>query len=303
MSHTQIQLARALELPSRQAILERNISVENFWHNNRRLLNEAWQEWDVSELENIVIPDETLLDAKLRDAVNAAWAEPTQEYKVRDLWLEVSQDVYQCQLFDPQRLDDLRNFLDKVADAKIPLRPPYGIVLNRHGAMLDQRSQGYLASPSFQAFYLDLMNKYMRPVARMLFPEVTGFDTQTFGFSIQYQAGLDTSLRLHTDASAATLNININKPDEGFTGSEVDFYDSNTGKVNRLSFKPGMAMIHRGNVAHAAQPITSGSRSNLVLWLYGECGRLPQQLNTNAEMDLRMRWSTPTAKYDHYAPF
>ena len=303
MSQTPLQLARSLELPSRQAMLERSISVQNFWHNNRHLLHEAWQEWDASELENTVILDETLLDAKLRDAVTTAWADPTQEYKVRDLWQEVSRDVYQCQFFDPQRLDDLRHFLDKVADAKIPLRPPYGIALNRYGAMLDQRSQGYLASPSFQTFYQDLMNKYMRPVARMLFPEMTGFDTQTFGFSIQYQVGLDTSLRLHTDASAATLNININKPDEGFTGSEVDFYDANTGNVNRLSFKPGVAMIHRGNVAHAAQPITSGSRSNLVLWLYGDSGRVPQHFSTNAEVDLRERWSLTTAKHDHYAPF
>ena len=99
----------------------------------------------------------------------------------------------------------------------------------------------------------------MRPVARLLFPEIAGYDTQTFGFSIQYQPGIDTSLQLHSDASAATLNINLNLPEETFSGSEVDFYDPISGKANRLTFTPGAAMIHRGTIAHAAQPIISVS--------------------------------------------
>ena len=115
--------------------------------------------------------------------------------------------------------------------------------------MLDPRSEGYLAAPGFQALYRELMDKYTRPIARLLFPEVMGCDTQTFGFSIQYQAGLDTSLRLHTDASAATLNVNLNLLGEAFTGSEVDFYDPYTGRVSRLTFKPGTAMLHR-EVSH-----------------------------------------------------
>ena len=124
--------------------------------------------------------------------------------------------VYTAQFFNPEKLSDLRDYLAKAADSGIPVRPPYGIALNRFGAMLDERSEGYLAAPSFQAFYQTLMDRYMRPVARLLFPDITGYDTQTFGFSINYQAGVDTSLRLHTDASAATLNINMNLPGEEF---------------------------------------------------------------------------------------
>ena len=165
--------------------------------------------------------------------------------------------------------------MDRVADAGIPLRPPYGIVLNRGGAMLDPRSEGYLAAPTFQAFYQDLMDRYMRPIARLAFPEVYGYDSQTFGFSIAWQAGKDTTLRPHTDASSVTLNINLNLPGEDFSGSAVRFFDQESRKVESLTFEPGTAMIHRGHVAHASEPITEGERHNFVLWLYGERGQTP----------------------------
>lgn len=300
---SQLQLARTLTLPAREAMLNRAPSVQQFWDTNQQLLKNAWHEWDETETDNLVKPDVSLLDSKLRSAVEQAWIEPTKERNVKALLEEVSSGVFQFQFFDPERLTDLRKYLNAVADAQIPLRPPYGIVLNRRGAMLDKRSEGFLGAPSFQVFYQELLNKYMRPIARMLFPEVMGYDTQTFGFSIQWQAGMDTSLRLHTDASAATLNININLPGETFTGSEVDFYDKTTGKLNRLAFKPGTAMIHRGSAAHAALPITSGERSNFVLWIYGERGQIPFQFNQVHTIDAKQRWTVPTAQQDHFAPF
>jgi len=183
------------------------------------------------------------------------------------------------------------------------MRPPYGIVLNRRGVMLDKRSEGYLAAPSFQAFYNEMLNTYMRPISRLLFPEITGYDTQTFGFSIYYDPSTDASIRPHTDASAVTLNINLNLPGEEFTGSELDFYDQVTGKVTQLSFTPGFAMIHRGSVAHAAKPITSGDRTNFVLWLFGDSGRLPAQGAQRPVIEATKRWTTPVTTPDGYAPF
>ncbi|WP_191603209.1 2OG-Fe(II) oxygenase [Marinomonas algicola] len=302
-SSSQLERARALALPSREAMLNRAPSVQNFWDSNRQLLINAWHEWDKSETSCLTMPDKTLIDSKLRNAVEQAWKKPAEEQAVKALLQEVSPDVFQFQFFDPERLVDLRTYLDAVSDAQIPLRPPYGIVLNRRGAMLDKRSEGFLAAPSFQDFYRDLVDTYMRPIARMLFPDVVGYDTQTFGFSIQWQAGMDASLRTHTDASAATLNINLNLPGEAFVGSEVDFYDNATGEVNRLSFKPGTAMIHRGRVAHAARPITSGTRTNFVLWLYGERGQIPLQNTLPQSIDVGQRWTVPPTKQDDIAPF
>lgn len=300
---TQLERARALALPSRQEMLVRAPSVQRFWDNNKELLSGAWREWEENSKNHLAIPDDSILDKNLREAVTQAWLEPTTELNVANLWEEAAPGVYKAQFFDPEKLYKLRNYLTRVAEANIPLRPPYGIVLNRHGAMLDPRSEGFLATPEFQKFYAQLLDIYMRPVARLLFPEIMGYDTQTFGFSIQWQAGMDTSLRLHTDASAATMNINMNLPDEKFTGSEVDFYDPLTGKVNRLSFEPGTAMIHRGSVAHAAQPITSGERSNIVLWLYGNGMQTPPHSGQDISTDAKQRWTVPSGAKDSFAPF
>ncbi|OEE63695.1 2OG-Fe(II) oxygenase [Enterovibrio norvegicus] len=300
---SQLQRARALDLPSREAMLHRDMSVQRFWDENRMLLTDAWKEWEASEKDKLFTIDETLLDAKLRNAVEQAWENPTTETAVADLWEQVSPGVYQTQFFDPARLADLRDYFAHVADANIPLRPPYGIALNRHGAMLDQRSEGYLAAPNFQAFYNAILEKYMRPIARLLFPEVMGFDTQTFGFSIQYQPGMDTSLRLHTDASAATMNVNLNLPGEEYTGSELDLYDPATRNVKRVRFEPGVAMIHRGSVPHAAHPITSGTRTNLVFWLYGDRMSIPSPRLQVPAIDAHDRWTVPVAVSDAFAPF
>ncbi|MFI3275203.1 2OG-Fe(II) oxygenase [Vibrio sp.] len=303
MLSNQLERARAIDLPTREAMLQRAPSVQQFWDNNKSLFSEAWKEWEVSAEGSQLNFYDSLLDARLRDAVRQAWQDPTKEIAVQDLLEEVSPGVFKFQFFDPERLAGLRDYLEEVSKAQIPLRPPYGIVLNRGGAMLDSRSEGYLAAPSFQAFYRDLLDSYMRPIARLLFPEIMGYDTQTFGFSIQYQANKDTSLRLHTDASSVTLNINLNLPDEAFSGSALNFYDPSTGKMNEAIFTPGMAMIHRGNVAHAALPITSGERSNFVLWLYGDRGQIPQHNSSLEPVDAHQRWTVPTVVPDSFAPF
>lgn len=303
MSIDRLILARNLELPTREAMLQRDSSVRQFWNQNRALLSDAWKEWEMVEKDRLPSLDDSLFDANLRNAVVTTWMNPDKEETVRDLWQEVSPGVFKCQFFDPGHLVNIRNYLINASNAKIPLRPPYGIVLNRGGAMLDRRSDGYLAAPHFQAWYQLIIDKYMRPIARLLFPEVTGYDTQTFGFSIQYQANQDKSLRLHTDASAVTLNINLNLPGESFSGSELNFYDPTSGQMNEMLFTPGTAVIHRGNVAHAAKPILKGERSNLVLWLYGKDGQIPYTEIKNQAYDPYKRWEIPSQKYDDFAPF
>ena len=131
--------------------------------------------------------------------------------------------------------------------------------------MLDPRSEGYLEAPKFQSIYLGLMDTYMRPISRLLFPDIVGYDTQTFGFSIQWQADADTPFRAHTDASSVTLNINLNLPGKDFSGSGVRFFDKETRQVSELSFAPGTDLIHHGSVPHKSMPITKGQRSNFVL--------------------------------------
>jgi hypothetical protein len=284
-------------------MLQRDPSVQQFWLQNRDLFTDAWKQWEASESDGLTDLDSSLYDSKLRSAVELAWEDPTEESKVKDLWTEVFPGVFEAQFFDPERLSILRSYLDGVADARIPLKPPYGISLNRGGAMLDSRSEGYLAAPNFQVFYQSLMNTYMRPIARLLYPDIVGYDTQTFGFSIQWQSDKDTSLRAHTDASSVTLNINLNLPGEDFSGSGVRFFDRETQQVRELTFAPGTALIHHGSVPHESMPITQGERSNFVLWLYGESGQVPKPGIEPTSVDAKQRWTVPTGVNDGFTPF
>ena len=304
MSTSTLTKARTVIRPSREAMLQRDPSVSHFWNDNEQTFEAAWTEWENENGHTGIALDSSLYAPALRRAIEEAWKDPAKETEVKDLWTEVFPNVYKAQFFDPDKLPVLRDYLKKVADADIPLRPPYGIVLNRGGAMLDPRSEGYLAAPTFQAFYQDLMDRYMRPVSRLLFPDVYGYDSQTFGFSIAWQAGKDTKLQPHTDASSVTLNINLNLPGEDFSGSAVRFMDSNSRKVESLTFEPGTALIHHGRVPHASEPITEGERHNFVLWLYGERGQIPYQHGPAAEpISAKQRWTIPQINSDGFAPF
>lgn len=298
-----LERARAVERPSHDAMRQRHPSVHAFWGQNRDLFQQAWAEWENTDQGQNLKLDEALYDPELRNAVEQAWKEPDKEAAVKDLWEEVFPGVYKTQFFDPERLAVLRSYLENVAGANIPLRPPYGISLNRGGAMLDSRSEGFLAAPNFQNFYQGLMDTYMRPISRLLFPDIVGFDTQTFGFSIQWQADKDTSLRAHTDASSVTLNINLNLPGEDFSGSGVRFFDRESRQISELTFAPGTALIHHGSVAHESMPITQGERSNFVLWLYGDNGQVPPPGTKPKVIEPRDRWTTPSAHSDGFAPF
>lgn len=304
MSTLSLERARTVARPSREAMLERHPSVYAFWHQNETTFESAWKEWEDTQTGASIPPlDRALYDPALRAAVDRSWQDPNEDQTVANLWNEVFPGVYKAQFFDPSQLANLRTYLDRVAEANIPLRPPYGIMLNRGGAMLDPRSEGYLAAPRFQSFYRDLMDHFMRPISRLLFPSVYGYDSQTFGFSIQWQAGKDTQLRPHTDASAVTLNINLNLPGEDFSGSAVRFMDPVNRKIDSLTFEPGTALIHHGRVPHASEPIVAGERHNFVLWLYGERGQIPPQGLDAPAIRPELRWQVPQAPSDGFAPF
>lgn len=303
MTSNSLTTARTIERPTREAMLQRAPSVQQFWMQNQDLFKDAWKQWEASESDQLNNLDSSLYDEALRNAVESAWKNPDKETDVKALWKEVFPGVYEAQFFNPDKLATLRDYLSNVADADIPLRPPYGISLNRGGAMLDSRSEGYLAAPNFQDFYQTLMGHYMRPISRLLFPDIIGYDSQTFGFSIQWQPDTDASLRAHTDASSVTLNINLNLPGEDFSGSGVRFFNSETRRVEELTFAPGTALIHHGSVPHESMPITEGERSNFVLWLYGEGGQVARTGIQTQNIDAKERWILPNAVSDGFAPF
>mmetsp|Transcript_38606 Transcript_38606/g.93548 ORF Transcript_38606/g.93548 Transcript_38606/m.93548 type:complete len:338 (+) Transcript_38606:197-1210(+) len=302
--------ARALPVPTYDETLVRHPKVSKFWDDNSDMLVEAWKEWDNTNNTKLTPLDVTaLLDPSFRSAVEAAWKDPTREDAVRKLWKEVAPGVYTTQFFDVDKLSTLRDYFDTAVRSGIPVRPPHGILLNRNGIMLDPRSVGYLAAPSFQDFYQQIMNKYMRPIGRLLFPKYINErdDSQTFGFSIEYQPTTEQGIRMHSDSSALTLNINTNLPGETWEGSQLIFPDIGAQQMNTVEFGPGVAVIHRGATMHAALPLTKGKRTNLVFWLYGLYGSVNRDGPYSVEEKLSQaeRWSVPEfpIEQDSWAPF
>lgn len=166
---------------------------------------------------------------------------------------------------------------------------------------------GYLAVPGFQKFYRELIDKYMRPSGRLLYPEYinSSDDSESFAFTIQYQPSKDAQIRQHSDRSSLTFNININLPDEKYTGSSLYYVDPKSGEKKFASFGLGEAIVHRGDTQHAALPITSGTRSNVVLWLYGEDGKINHDpYGLEEQLTREQRWTKPTTQSTNtWAPF
>ncbi len=99
-----------------------------------------------------------------------------------------------------------------------------------------------------------------------------------------------------------TLNINLNLPEEDYSGSGVRFFDRATQQVSELTFAPGAALIHHGSVPHESMPITEGERSNFVLWLYGASGQVARPGTEPQVIDAKQRWTEQNAASDGFAP-
>ena len=63
--------------------------------------------------------------------------------------------------------------------------------------------------------------------------------------------GEDRALSLHRDTSIATLNVNINNPEDKFDGTQLHFYDlgkpPTPANQHTVSFVAGKALIHLGD--------------------------------------------------------
>ncbi|MEM1009862.1 MAG: 2OG-Fe(II) oxygenase [Myxococcota bacterium] len=200
-----------------------------------------------------------------------------QELVLKEIFEEVAPGVYSVQLLDLSKVWIIREWFDAAAESGIPIRPPYGIVLNRKGFMVDPRSVGYWAAPDFQHFYKDvLIDSYVRPMSRLFFPDsiVATDDSESFAFSIQYQVGGDESIRHHTDASTITFNINLDA-EKVWSGSSLYFWESLSGGIlYTVDWLPGKAVMHLDRTLHVALPIESGIRNSnvIVVWTMGEDG-------------------------------
>ena len=153
-----------------------------------------------------------------------------------------------------------------------------------------------------------VVRDYIRPLAEMLYPEhISGEDAEEhYTFIVDYQKDpddvsdehdFDIDLKEHRDSSVATLNACLGY--ENFTGGDVLFraddaggFGQNSKGTGSIKMRPGLAVLHKGQHRHAALPLKSGRRVNLIVWLMGKGGYvrvqpyLPQEQLTAYD-----RWS------------
>ena len=126
-----------------------------------------------------------------------------------------------------------------------------------------------------------LVEMFVEDISPKILPERyrLPIDT-THSYIVRYGASSDRDLGFHVDDSFLTLNICLN---EGFTGSELVFEgercpthidtDASEHERIRVDHKKGFMIVHSGKNRHFVDCISSGERSNLIIWCQSEAER------------------------------
>ena len=320
-------------LPSLQ--LNGEFEHADFWEKNQKLLHKAWLCYDAlistetnvaneEDDDNVLLKLDRWIQPSLYDAVETLYKTDiitnSIEHSIHSHWSNIMdfsnfvrmEDIYTSQLLTMEGIRWIRSQLDLVDDSGIPTRRPNG--MNRRGHIIDDTDcylnpddtdsylSGSICLPPLNEFISTLVQKYIRPMGRMLFPKFVHVedDCEMFAFTIRYDGEnaqrndttqeeekwksiKDQKLSQHRDASVVTININLNLPEEDYTGSSLYFNmdkeqtnptstsNKNPQMVN-VTMNPGSALFHRGSVPHGAYPIDKGTRHNLIIWLFGKDG-------------------------------
>ena len=303
--------ARMLETPSVSATSGGESENLDFWEKHESLLLAAWQEWfqenkqDLPNLNEI----QMMIDPYFREGIDALWNAPTEgkeQFLKQHFFKEPLQGVFtSTQFFSPTGIRRIRRHLTAAMHAKIPTRRPNG--MNRFGLVMDSETQGGVSYLQLDEFREWLVDDYIRPLGRMLFPEYIGStdDESSYAFSIHYSVtandsnSSDVKLEEHSDASVVTMNINLNLPEDGeYSGSELVFLDDDQ-RMHEVELQPGMVVIHRGLHRHLAKEIATGTRHQLIIWLFGKDGYVRfAPYEKEEQMSVEERWGDRSRQKD-----
>ena len=154
------------------------------------------------------------------------------------------------------------------------------------------------AQIGMQPVFDQFCREFVSPIIEMLYPEyiALGDTCDNYPFTVDYRKDpskdFDVDMKHHRDSSLATLNVCLGYK---FTAGNLQFwgddpdslpYDDSKGE-GEMKMTPGLSLLHKGGHMHAALPITSGHRVNLIMWMYGEggyvrSGKCPPTLQTTA---------------------
>eukprot|EP00980_Cylindrotheca_fusiformis_P002830 scaffold672_cov126-Cylindrotheca_fusiformis.AAC.31 len=303
--------ARALEAPVATSTDGGQTEHLDFWSSHDDLIKQAWKEWN----QDTILPELTetsIVDPAISKRVQSLWKsfaslENEKEFQ-SDFWEEPIPGVHTCNHFlTEDGVRRIRTHLKAASQSGIPTRRPNG--MNRFGLVLDEETEGGVSYPEIDRFRRWLVQEYIRPLGRMFFPEYISSqedDEMSYAFTIHYKQPdgaqklgnntvTDVKLKEHSDASVVTMNINLNFPEEQYSGAQLLFLDEPSQKRHPLRMEPGMAVVHRGLHRHQALPIGEGERHQLVVWLMGRGGYVRFVPYEEKDlMSVQERWSTPS---------
>ena len=271
--------ARALTPPLANSTIDGEDEGESFWRGSKDVIDRAWRTAYSPKHPSLFRFDDQFrtlyLDQDFDKAVqelrggNAGVDREMEiEAQIVSLFEEVHPGVLRSdKIFSNAFVEELLEELGEFDGTGIPLRRPNG--MNRYGVIVEDVAGGI---PTLAESFGKLIQSHLRPLSETLFPESVGSDDAKdhFAFTVRYKLGEDLELKEHRDASVLTINLCLGQP--GFKGSELYFVDPTTGERKYLEHKPGAILIHRGGLRHSALPLKRGSRTNLIVWLFGEDG-------------------------------
>tara|TARA_B100000902_G_scaffold399435_1_gene470278 strand:+ start:1064 stop:1978 length:915 start_codon:yes stop_codon:yes gene_type:complete len=158
--------------------------------------------------------------------------------------------------FANKLLDEVKNYEASGEEIRRPnSMNNYGVILNEMG-MKDLMDS--------------LQVKLVKPLAKVLFPEIGNGLSGHHTFTVRYNAGEDKSLDMHTDDSDVTFNLCLG---EKFKGCKLQFcgdISKHDHRHHSLTYfhEVGRAVMHLGSRRHGADDIEEGTRTNLVMWSY-----------------------------------
>lgn len=334
-SISSLEQARALQAPQVISKMGGELDHLDFWNGHYILLQNAWKEWEFlmqneggirSNGHFPLLNEDNMMDPLLKNQIRQLWTEPSVQGELdlqERFWNEPIRGVHTCaSLFSLQGIRFFRQHLALMRQAGIPTRRPNG--MNRNGFVLDDETEGGVTYSEMDDFRGWLVDDYLRPLGRMFFPEYIGSDDDesSYAFTVHYQhddgslngtakgdlgarntttaANRDVRLKEHSDASAITINVNLNLPGEEseYDGPQLLFLDGTDELSQRreLELQPGMVVLHRGLHRHQALPIQKGERHQLIIWLFGKDGYVRvAPYEAEEQLAVTERWSK-TAK-------
>jgi len=196
----------------------------------------------------------------------AEWLHPTlraaiesgTDEALRKVVEEVTEGVYRFPMLTHACCEMIIDEVDTYTASGLPTSRPnsmnkYGLVLNEIGM-----------EPMFNS----LQERVLRHIARLLFGDEGAQLDRHHSFVVQYAAGKDLGLDMHTDNSDVTFNVCLGRQ---FEGAGLTFCGyMGQAKHRKLTHcyrhVKGDCVVHLGRRRHGADDITSGERLNLIIW-------------------------------------